>query len=92
MLNSDWEIGMFRRKSTGILQALRLDDRLAALGAILEGEGFTPEGLSILASDNGFVVVGFVTNLSGLQPVLAEKTLEITKAMIDEAHTRRRRD
>ncbi len=83
---------MFRRRSTGPLQAVRLVDRLAALGAILEVEDFAPEGLSILATDNGFVVVGFVTRLDGPYPVLAEKTLEVTKAMIDEAFTRRHRE
>jgi len=83
---------MFRRKPTGPLQAVRLADRLAALGSILEAEDFAPEGLSILATDDGFVVVGFVTRLDGPYPVLGERTLEITKAMIDEAFTRRRRD
>jgi hypothetical protein len=83
---------MFRRKPTGPLQAVRLADRLTALGDILEAEDFAPEGLSILATDGGFVVVGFVPKMDGPYPVLAERTLEVTKAMIDEAYTRRRRD
>jgi hypothetical protein len=48
--------------------------------------------LSILATDEGFVVVGYVTKLDGPYPVLAERTLEVTKQMIDEAHTRRLRE
>jgi hypothetical protein len=83
---------MFRRKATGTLQAVRLADRLAALGSILEAEDFAPEGLSILATDDGFVAVGFVPKFDGPYPVLGEKTLEITKAMIDEAYTRRQRE
>jgi hypothetical protein len=83
---------MFRRKPNGPLQAVRLTDRLAALGSILEAADFAPEGLSILASDDGFVAVGFVTKLDGPYPVLADRTLEITKAMIDEAYTRRQRE
>jgi hypothetical protein len=83
---------MFRRKPTGPLQAVHLADRLAALGSILEVEDFAPEGLSILATEDGFVVVGFVPKLDGPYPLLAEKTLEVTKAMIDDAFTRRHRE
>jgi len=71
---------------------VRLADRLAALGSILEEHDYVPEGLSILAMDEGYVVIGYVPKLDGPYPVLGEKTLEVTKQMIDEAHTRRRRD
>ena len=83
---------MFRRKSTGPLQAVHLADRLAALGFILEEQDFVPEGLSILATEGGFVVVGYVPKMDGPYPVLGERTLEVTKLMIDEAYTRHRRE
>lgn len=80
---------MFRRKATGTLRALRHEERLAALGAILDDQQFVLDGLSVLASGEGFVVVGYAAKPQGLHTILAERTLEITKVMIDEAHARR---
>ncbi len=80
---------MFRRKGTGTLRASRHTERLAALGTLLDEQHFILDGLSILASGEGFVVVGYVAATHGFQTQLVEKTLEITKPMLDEAFARR---
>lgn len=79
---------MFRRKSTGSLRAVRHAERLAALGTLLDDQRFILDGLSILASGEGFIVVGYVAATHGLQSQLIEQTLEITKPMLDEAFAR----
>ena len=68
---------------------MRHDERLAALGSILDEKQFVLDGLSILASGEGFVVVGYTAVVQGFQSKLAEQTLEVTKAMLDEAFARR---
>ena len=83
---------MFRRKPTGPLKAVHHADRLAALGSFLDEERFIFDGLSILTSGDGFVVIGFTPQMDGLQTVLGERTLEITKPMIDEAFARLQRE
>lgn len=80
---------MFRRRPTGTLRAISHADRLAALGAILDDQRFIPDGLSILASGEGYVVVGYVPVSQGFQTTLGERTLEVTQAMLDEAFARR---
>ena len=80
---------MFRRKPTGTLRAMRYDERLAALGSILDERQFVLDGLSILASGEGFIVVGFAAMNQGIQTQLVQQTLEITKPMLDEAFSRR---
>ncbi len=79
---------MFRRKVTGTLRALHHTERLAALGTLLDEQHFILDGLSILASGEGFIVVGYVAAAHGLQSQLVEQTLEITKPMLDEAFAR----
>lgn len=78
---------MFRRK-TASLRATRHDQRLAALGRILDDEQFVLDGLSILASGEGFIVVGYTAVVQGFQSKLTERTLEVTKAMLDETFSR----
>ena len=80
---------MFRRKSTGTLRAMRHDERLAALGAILDDRHFVLDGLSILASGEGFIVVGYAAMTQGAQAQLMQQTLEITKPMLEAALGRR---
>ena len=79
---------MFRRKATGTLRALRHTERLAALGLLLDEQHFILDGLSILASGEGFIVVGYVAATHGILTQLMEKTLEVTKPMLDEAFAR----
>lgn len=76
---------MFRRKSAGSFHTMRHDERLAVLGAILDNERFVLDGLSILASNEGFVVVGYVPTAKGFHTQLVQRTLEITGQMIDDA-------
>ena len=63
---------MFRRKSAAT-RAMRHDERLAALGALLD--------------DRHFVLDAAMTQ--GFQTQLVQQTLEITKPMLDEAFARR---
>jgi hypothetical protein len=80
---------MFRRKSTGTLRPLSHAERLDALGSILDDQRFVFDGLSILASGDGFVVVGYVAAMQGFHSRLTERTLEVTRPMLEAAHGRR---
>ena len=80
---------MFRRKSTGTLRPMSHAERLDALGSILDDQRIVFDGLSILASGEGFVVVGYVATMQGFHSQLTERTLEITKPMLQAALGRR---
>ena len=79
---------MFRRKSAGT-RVMRHHERLAALGALLDERRFILDGLSILASGEGFIVVGYAAVNQGFQTKVVQQTLEITRPMLDEAFARR---
>lgn len=79
---------MFRRKSS-VARSLNHSERLDALGTILDDQHFVFDGLSILASGDGFVVVGYVAAMSGFHSQLQERTLEVTKPMLEAALGRR---
>jgi hypothetical protein len=80
---------MFRRRSAGTLRTLSHTERLNTLGAMLDEQQFILDGLSILASGEGFIVVGYVATKYGFQTKLVETTLEITKPMLERALARR---
>jgi hypothetical protein len=80
---------MFRRKSTELLRQMSHAQRLVALGSILDEQRFVLDGLSILASGDGFVVVGYVATMQGFHSQLTERTLEITGPMLEAARGRK---
>ena len=60
--------------------ARTLAARLQALGNLLDAQGFSPEGLCILAADGGFVVTGYALPERGAAYSLVQRTVSVTAA------------